>query len=127
MAGILTTILFGDDEDEVEKAYDVLDDAVADFHDEHVAKARADHAEAKARQRRKDREEAQRRAAEQRTTKHERTESKMDITEVAERVAKGMPTRFTKAEFFAELDRRAQADEEAWRECCAGVCQVRRD
>jgi len=68
-------------------------------------------AEDKARRRRKDQAEAQRRAAEQRaTTKQQRWETQMDITEVAERVAKGMPTKFTKAEFFAELDRRAQAE-----------------
>jgi hypothetical protein len=47
MCGVLTTLLFGDDEDEVEKARDDLDDAVADYHDEHVAKVRAEHEQAK--------------------------------------------------------------------------------
>jgi len=112
MAGILTTILFNPDEDEVEKASDVLDDAVADFHDETVAKARADHAEVKARRRRKAVAVAEQRAAEQRaTTKHQRWETDMDrMLTFARAVAAGAPTTITKAQFFEEMDRRAQAD-----------------
>jgi len=66
-------------------------------------------ASATARRRRKDRVVAEQLAAEQRDTlKHERTEIEMDMTEVL-KVAQGATTRFCKADFFREIDRRALA------------------
>jgi len=108
-----------DDEDASDEVVGEFIDTAFDDYNEHVGKlldsAADGAAEAKARQRRKDKLEAERRAAMQRgTMKQQRWETDMDrMLTFAKAVAAGAPTTITKAQFFQEISNRADAERKA--------------
>jgi len=104
-----------DDEDASDAEVSEFIDTAFDDYNEHVGKlldsAADGAAEAKARQRRKDKLEAERRAAMQRGETTKRKETEMDrMLTIAKAVASGSPTTVTKAQFFDEMSERAEAE-----------------